>query len=491
LSRGAVKAVLLVLALHAPAALAALPYWLAAGPTVVEYRNSLLDHYFLTASVEEMAAIDAGLAGPGWSRTGFTFGSAQPSGGYSAPVIRFRGISGVGPNSHFFTANWNEAESLEAPGSAWVREGDAFRVVPGPHCSHYLPVYRLYNGRGPADPNHRYVTSAAERDAMLARGWLDEGVAFCAMREQRIPLQSYDGYFDLEGRIRPGAECENPAINLGGCMAVYNLDPPVRRLLATDTRYLGFLTWIRPEVFDLPSPSSPPSEHVFIQRWEPTGYAPVVGIHLDTAHRGASRYSSVNPMYQLPTSGVPGAIDGPLFPWRPRTTGDESELLLTASVALPSLILRGSDSHLYGHTTLNFMDQRSGRRVHFNVLAYGTMDGADLVAPDTPGRKVIVGTTFRDSPWMRNLGSPTLKPGFLGLRLHTTIGSPFYSGRYGFIMNRHEFQNVLNAARSVDPALSPDPNDYLLDNFQFKNEVAGDGKIGVRLSDFGLHVMRR
>ena len=45
------------------------------------------------------------------------------------------------------------------------------------------PVFRLWNAR--ASTNHRYTTSVATRDAMIAAGWMPEGygpraVAMCA-----------------------------------------------------------------------------------------------------------------------------------------------------------------------------------------------------------------------------------------------------------------------------------------------------------------------
>ena len=44
-----------------------------------------------------------------------------------------------------------------------------------------VPVRRVYNRAGPGkDPNHRYLTSESEYQAMLARGWVDEGVHMCA-----------------------------------------------------------------------------------------------------------------------------------------------------------------------------------------------------------------------------------------------------------------------------------------------------------------------
>jgi hypothetical protein len=47
-----------------------------------------------------------------------------------------------------------------------------------------IPMYRLWNGR--ADTNHRFTTSTAVRDAMVAQGWIIEGygaqpVAMCVI----------------------------------------------------------------------------------------------------------------------------------------------------------------------------------------------------------------------------------------------------------------------------------------------------------------------
>jgi Protein of unknown function (DUF1566) len=51
---------------------------------VVEFYNTKLDHYFITADLREAAIIDSGSAGPGWSRTGNTFKS-----GGSTPRLPF------------------------------------------------------------------------------------------------------------------------------------------------------------------------------------------------------------------------------------------------------------------------------------------------------------------------------------------------------------------------------------------------------------------
>ena len=47
-----------------------------------------------------------------------------------------------------------------------------------------LPVYRLYNNGMGGAPNHRFVTSLAERQIMIGKGYVPEGngigVGMCA-----------------------------------------------------------------------------------------------------------------------------------------------------------------------------------------------------------------------------------------------------------------------------------------------------------------------
>ena len=44
-----------------------------------------------------------------------------------------------------------------------------------------MPVYRMFNNLAASNSgNHRYVVSQTRIDEMKARGWVDEGIAFCA-----------------------------------------------------------------------------------------------------------------------------------------------------------------------------------------------------------------------------------------------------------------------------------------------------------------------
>jgi len=162
--------------------------------TIIEFHNVNLDHYFLTANWQEAKAIDAGLAGPAWVRTGYTFFAWTEFFGFTAealgefPPRGFKRVSrfhAPGANSHFYTADPGEIESLQRPGTGWNSEGDAFLLnVPEStgQCASFLrPMHRLYNNRGMFnDGNHRFVLDESERQIMVARGWIDEGIAFCA-----------------------------------------------------------------------------------------------------------------------------------------------------------------------------------------------------------------------------------------------------------------------------------------------------------------------
>jgi uncharacterized delta-60 repeat protein len=161
---------------------------------VLEFYNTNLNHYFITADPAEQAGIDAGAAGPGWSRTGIGFRAFTQATGIPAgqtPVCRFYGSTAIdpatglrrGPNSHFYTAQAAECAQVQLdPG--WMLEGFAFYVrlpdATGQCANPLVPVYRNYNNRAQFnDSNHRYTTDAAIYATMQSLGWVPEGIVFC------------------------------------------------------------------------------------------------------------------------------------------------------------------------------------------------------------------------------------------------------------------------------------------------------------------------
>ncbi len=165
--------------------------------TVYEFYEPTLDHYFVAAGPDEIAALDAGQAS--WKRTGQKFMAwlkASDAPASAKPVCRFYAR---GPNSHFYTADATECQTLrnlEAAGKAqaastadkfwgWTYEGVAFYALTpsGGACPGDTdPVYRYYNGRAKDnDTNHRFTVDPQLRSAMQW-SWIDEGAVICSPR---------------------------------------------------------------------------------------------------------------------------------------------------------------------------------------------------------------------------------------------------------------------------------------------------------------------
>ena len=157
--------------------------------SVVEFYNSILDNYFITSNSAEATAIDNGSAGPGWARSGTAFNF---NAGGDSPVCRFYGSITPGPNSHFYTASAAECGALKAQQATtpateprWNFESLDFSTtapVNGACPAGKIPVYRAYNNGFDrhVDSNHRITPNQAGISAVVARGWVNEGVVMCA-----------------------------------------------------------------------------------------------------------------------------------------------------------------------------------------------------------------------------------------------------------------------------------------------------------------------
>ena len=468
---------------------------------VVEYYNVYLGHYFMTIAPAEMASIESGQAGPGWVRTGYAFlacplpgGGSFCTGTTSATVQRFYGTPGLGPNSHFYTADPTEAAILKQPGTGWTFEDTVFQTGTPPSpagCVTGTPVYRLYNQRAAFnDSNHRYVTSGAERARMVARGWIDEGIRFCSDGAVEVPIKQFTIALGPQpGQIRPSAECEDESIHLGPCIAVNNLPVPAS-LLSTDSvtdppfaERTG-LNRLPTFVLDASRPLESAS-NVFVQIAAPDTF----GLHVDTRSKGPNAGSSINPLYQFTTGAPAGKPDLRIFPFG--VSESEVELQVSFNLFVKTIEVRSAGGSAFGHTTLELIDQRSGKHVYFTTLAYGTVpEGTPpvYIAFDTFTGRPIVGTSMRtDSPYIRPFGLPSLPTpsGFV---------SPHpwgWGGAFEFRVNRDEFTRIIASWRTLVPELSTDPADYFFDNFHFNNEIGGDGEIGIWLQDYQVRLIRR
>lgn len=154
-----------------------------ANPTVlaVEYYHADLDHYFISVEADEIQGLDTHYFA-GWERTGrqfFVFPLGTPG---LASTCRFFSTAFGPKTSHFYTAYHAECEYVKQ-NPDWQFEGERFSVAlpdgAGNCPADTVPLYRVFNNGHGGAPNHRFMTSQADRQAMLALGYADEGVQMC------------------------------------------------------------------------------------------------------------------------------------------------------------------------------------------------------------------------------------------------------------------------------------------------------------------------
>lgn len=205
--------------------------------TVVEYYHAGLNQYFSTGVADNISLLDSlGAAKTGWARTGVTYDTVSTNGDPTDllvdpadasalfPVYRFYGDPS-GPNTHFYSIISYKVSSTNDPATGLRiydndvdqlkrlqvlnagnpnilhMEGMDFRaaVTTSPGTKYgdagflackpsWTTVYRLYNGENGTrtradgtkiDGNHRFAATAQIRAEMIAKGWVDEGIAWC------------------------------------------------------------------------------------------------------------------------------------------------------------------------------------------------------------------------------------------------------------------------------------------------------------------------
>jgi hypothetical protein len=154
----------------------------AAPVTSVEFFNTTLNHYFISALAPDIDALDSGRIS-GWTRTGQSFKvhpSAASGGAGVSPVCRI--LIPPPANSHFFSASPQECVDTLTKFPFMTKETDnaffiALPVTAGATAgtcpAGTIAVYRVFNNR--PDGNHRYTTDRSTRDTMVAMGGVAEG----------------------------------------------------------------------------------------------------------------------------------------------------------------------------------------------------------------------------------------------------------------------------------------------------------------------------
>lgn len=144
----------------------------------IEYHHAQWDHYFVTASPDEIAALDGGAFGAVWQRTGMSFPVWTQNTGAQVPTCRFFSTGFPPKSTHFYTPFATECNGLKADPN-WQFEAIAFYLqlpnASGLCGTGSVPLYRVFNNFMGGAPNHRYTTSVTVLNQMIAAGWTFEG----------------------------------------------------------------------------------------------------------------------------------------------------------------------------------------------------------------------------------------------------------------------------------------------------------------------------
>ncbi|MEP7157463.1 MAG: hypothetical protein ABI905_16905 [Betaproteobacteria bacterium] len=478
--------------------------------TVFEYINLINGRRVLLTVPAEIKAVVNGEAGPGWVDSGVTFTIPAAGSQGSSPVHRFYSPSA---NSHFYTASNVEYNALRQPGSGWNYVGVEFNAQTPvdnfcPATSRH-PVYRLFNARDTTNGNrHRYTPDPDVAYNNLPAGWVNEGVAFCAINYTRLETFRFQlGWStELEHLASPlCGESSQARTASNSCVSVIN-QPLPKFVLTTSalgdgpystgsTPLFGVRTGLtRADVFTASATGDPyeVATHSFFQRYVSLcaiqatsncflGLNPI-GVHVSGVDRMAAT-TSVNPTMQFPTA-TPASVGSEIRvrPW----LGTPRTLQLSFSLGVASLTRNSTDAHAYGHPSIALYDTVSGRRILINVLAYSTdpapttADG-DYAGIDADTGAVIVSTTFRANPAFGVNKSDAYANCLTSENMRC-------AGRFAFVLRPTDMAFVVAKARKLDPRLSPAIADYAIDQFNFKNEVFGFADIGLNLDLFKLEI---
>jgi hypothetical protein len=298
--------------------------------------------------------------------------------------------------------------------------------------------------------------------------------------------------------VRPSAECENEAINVGSCVATNQMPLLTHKIVSwlppwyvtQDPSYSPRYTQITGfdgDVFTAQpaTDTEAVARHSFAQTL--LIGSPIFGMHVSYLDRTRGELASINPLYQFRTTAPPAnAPDERLFPWLYPV---ENEVVVSFSIDVRTIRRLNGDSHTYGHPTLQFKDTTSGQQLYVTLGAFGTgvsEPPGDLLMMDTSTGRVIVGTAFRADP----LFGKRLAGTFMhcdGDANQGGCGTPS-NGFFSFRITRDDFAKVLGLARTLNPQLSSDPMRYLLANFHFNNEIYREAELGLTLSNYTLKV---
>jgi hypothetical protein len=398
---------------------------------------------------------------------------------FARPVCVFRAQGQREPASLFFTIDPEECTGLSRPGSGWTPIDDApalaaFAVTPEGQCpATTVPLRRFVNDRWSEGlGNHRYVADEGVLREMRAKpGWTEERVAFCVFGAGRTDVGR--GILVL-GPFCPSAECVTPT-NLAPGFGAKTVGP----LVPADTEAFAVRSGAR----------DPARTTTFV-----TGYSS--STLADMAARTFAQIFASGAGFQVRSADR--AAEGPSLVAREKLYGALAPFLATYEVDMDFTLsyrifvkrvraAAAPGNEAYVQPLVTFTDSRSGLSMVLSPGAIGTPEMADGVFRDTASGNVLVFVTLGNATSVgTSLGLASLQTS----KVFDAENSWGWGGDFVYRLKRRDFADILARARALEPRLSAEPGDYLVESIGLKGEVAGDAEVGYNVERLEISVTR-
>jgi hypothetical protein len=349
------------------------------------------------------------------------------------------------------------------------------------------------NEKFPQQGNHRYVADEAVRQQMRARsGWHEEGIAFCVLGAQRSPI-SVVGQAIMRPAGRPPygrtSGCPGGYEAFAVCVLFANM-PLVDTTLGPISfpgagAYAGLTGYTPPlgSWVATYSQASPPASRSFAQM----GQSDVGGgFYVTSRDRIAGDVSSIRTITRgmIDSTAISNSIRQAFLP----TFEVDMDLLVAYRLFVKHVSAEGPGNDAYVQALVSFVDNRSGKRLIVSPGAIGTPVSGDVVVRDAASDDVLVYIAL--GPGFASVGRNTGLPSLTVPKIFGAFTSWGYGGDFAWRVNRGEFRTILARARALEPTLSDEPGDYVLEGIGMKGEVVGAASIGFNFQQASVSIVR-
>ena len=312
--------------------------------------------------------------------------------------------------------------------------------------------------------------------------WAEEGVAFCVLREIKLPIETRGQPFAVYA-APPCLIREGPydTCVFGENMANFNGYRPIQPTTAGYFDRTGAITaYVSSYSY---STDAEASAHSFVQLRDLYTETLGGGFFVTSADRSNGRVSGVTAKSPVPSRFQSSKDLAQPFAARYDVGMD---LALSIQPYVKRIRTTGEDSQAFVFSEIVFVDDTSKRKLQLNLFAIGTPAVGDFVGLDGNENVLAVFALGPAMTYGRSAGLPLLRP-------PRTFDSPSpygYGGDFGYRINRTEFESLLQSARIAQPLLSADARDYRIESFSFKSQVALTAEIGYNLQKHELSLER-